>query len=103
MTTLKAKLSISSVEFHKTYELQPASKAYLCFHINGKYPHSAQCVKLRIIKKVVDYILSIDTFEKQCVVVKGILQSPCLEDHMKTIDIYQSLSNRPSIKHKSLN
>ena len=35
----------------------------------------------------IDYILSIDTFEQKRVVIKGILQSPRLEDHMKTIGI----------------
>ena len=39
--------------------------------------------------KAVDYILSIDTFEKQCVVIKAMLQSPRLEDHMKTVGIDQ--------------
>ena len=31
------------------------------------------------------------------------LQSPCLEDHMKTIGIDQSLCNRSSFEHKCLN
>ena len=31
------------------------------------------------------------------------LQSPLLEDNMKTIDIDQSLRNRPSVEHKCLN
>ena len=39
--------------------------------------------------KYIDSILCIDTFEQQCVVIKGILQSPRLEDNMKTIGIYQ--------------
>ena len=43
--------------------------------------------------KAIDYILSIDTFKKQCVVLKGMLQSTRLEYHMKTIRIDQSLSN----------
>ena len=30
------------------------------------------------------------------------LQSPSLEDHMNTIDIDQSLKNRPSVEHKLL-
>ena len=34
---------------------------------------------------------------------KGILQSPRLEDHMKTISIDQSLCNRSSFEHKCLN
>ena len=39
--------------------------------------------------KVIDYILSINKFEQQCVVLKGILQSPWLKDHLQTIGIDQ--------------
>ena len=53
--------------------------------------------------KVIDSILSIETFEKQCVVVKVMLQSPHLEDHMENIVIDQSLCNRSSFEHKCLN
>ena len=37
----------------------------------------------------IDYILSIDTFEQQFVLIKGVLQSLSLEYHMKTIGIDQ--------------
>ena len=67
--------------------------------MNSKYSHVAQCVKLRIMNKAVDYILSIDTFEQQCVVNKGMLQSPRLGYHMKTIGIDQSSRNRSSVEH----
>ena len=52
--------------------------------------------------KVVDYILSIDTFEQKCVVLKGMLQSTRLKDHVQTIGIYQSLSNNAIYEHKSI-
>ena len=51
----------------------------------------------------IDYILSVNTFEQQCAVIKCMLQSLRLENHMKTIGIDQSFSNRPSVKHKYLN
>ena len=51
----------------------------------------------------IDYILSIDTFEKECVEIKGMVQSSSLEDHMKTIGIDQSLCNRYSLENKILN
>ena len=35
----------------------------------------------------------IDTFEQQCVVLKGMLQSPQLKDHVQTMGIYQYLNN----------
>ena len=37
--------------------------------------------------KAINSILYIDTFEQQYVVIKGMLQSSRLEDHMKTIGI----------------
>ena len=71
--------------------------------MNGKSSHAAQCVKSRIMIKVDDYILSIDTFEQHYVVIRGMVQSPRLEDNMKNIGIYQSLRNMPSVEHKCLN
>ena len=53
--------------------------------------------------KDIAYILSIDTFEQQCIVIKGMLQLPRLEYHMETIGIDQLVSNRPSVEHKCLN
>ena len=47
-------------------------------------------------------MLSIDTFEQQCVVLKGMLQSPRLKDRVKTIGIDQSLSNNALFEHKFL-
>ena len=73
------------------------------FHINGKSSHAARCVKSRIINKFIDYIFSVDTFGKKCVVIKGMLQSPHLEDHMKTIGIDQSVRNRDYFEHNFLN
>ena len=69
----------------------------MCFHANSKSPHADQCVKSRILNKAVDSILSIDIFEQQCVVIKGVLQSSRLEDHMKTIGIDQSSFTRSSL------
>ena len=38
---------------------------------------------------VVGSVLSIDTFEEQFFVIKGMLQSPRLKDNVQTICIYQ--------------
>ena len=59
--------------------------------------------QITILNKAIDYILFIDTFEHEYVVIKGILQSPRLEYHMKTIGIDQLLCNRSSFEHKCLN
>ena len=53
--------------------------------------------------KSIDYILSIDTFEQKWIVIKYMLQSSRIEDHIKTIGIDQSLCNRSSFEHKHLN
>ena len=52
--------------------------------------------------KVIDYVILIDTFEQQCVVIKGMLQSPRLQDHLQTISIDQFLSNNTLYEHKCL-
>ena len=103
MTPLNTTVPIAPVELHKRKQLSPSGKEYLCSHINGRSSHSAQRVKSRIINKAIDYILSIDTFEQPCVVIKGMLQSLYLEDHMKTIVIDQSLFNMSSFEYKCLN
>ena len=51
----------------------------MCFQNDSKYPQAAKCVKSRIITKVVDCGLSIDTFSQHCVMLKGMLQSPRLK------------------------
>ena len=53
--------------------------------------------------KAIDYILSIELFEQQCVVTKGMLKSKRLEDHNKTIGIDQSLCNRSFFENIFLN
>ena len=86
---LNATLPISSVELHTTSKLPPVGKEYLCSQINGKSSQANNCVKSRIITKAIDYLFSIDIFEQQCVVLKGMLQSPRLKDPMKAIGINQ--------------
>ena len=53
--------------------------------------------------KSINSILSIDTFDQQCFLIKCMLQSPRLEYHMKTVGIDQSLSNSHYVEHKCLN
>ena len=77
-------------------------KEYMCFLKEIKSDQATRCIKSRIMTKVIDSVLSIDTFEKQCVVLKGILQSTRLKDHVQTIGIHPSLSNNSIYKHKCL-
>ena len=71
----------------------------MCFQIGGKSAQAAKFIKSRIINKVIDCVLFIGTFEQQCVVFKGILQSPRLKYHMKHIGIDQSLINSALFDH----
>ena len=63
LTSLNTTLPIVSVELHTTTKLPLVGKEYLCFQINSKFTHVAQCVKSRILNKAIYYIVSIDTFE----------------------------------------
>ena len=82
-------MSESLFNSHTTEKLPPVGKDFMCFQIDGKYAQEDKCVKFRIMTNVVDCVLSTDKLEQQCFVLKGILQSPCLKDHMKTIGIEQ--------------
>ena len=75
----------------------------MCFQVDNKSPHAAQCVKSRVLNKSMNPILSINTFEQQCVVIKCMLQSSRLDDHMKTIGIDQSSCTRSSFAHRCMN
>ena len=103
LTPLITTLPLLPVELPKTTQLPPLGKEYPCFQFDSKSPHAAQCVKSRVLKKVIDSILSINTFEQQCVVIKCMLQSSRLEDHTKTICIDQSSFARSSFEHICMN
>ena len=72
------------------------------FHKDGKTAQAARCIKSRVLTKVIYYIISIDTFEQQCVVLEGMLKSPRLKYHVQTIGIYQSLRKNALYEHKFL-
>ena len=74
----------------------------MCFQNDVKISQAAKCIKSRIMTKVLDYVISIDTFEQKCVVLKGMLQSPQLKYHVNTIGIDQSLSNNALFEHTCL-
>ena len=69
---------------------------------DGKNSQAARCIKSRIITKVIDYIILIDTFEQQCVIFKVMLQSLRLKYHLQTIGIGKSLRNNAIYEHKCL-
>ena len=75
----------------------------MCFQVDNKSTHAAQCVKSRVLNQAIDSILSINTFEQQCVVIKCMLQYSHLEDHMKTIGIDQSSFTRSTFEHICMN
>ena len=94
--------SSSILNLHTPTMLTTVGKEYMCFQKDDKTAQAASCIKSRIMTKVIDYILLIDTFEQQCVVLKGILKSPRLKDQVQTIGIDQSLSNNATYEHKCL-
>ena len=57
--------------------------------MDGRTAQAAKCIKVRTVTKVIDSVLLIGTFEQQFVLLKGVLQSPCLKYHVKTIGIDQ--------------
>ena len=61
----------------------------MCFLKEGKTNQAARCIKSRIMTKVIDYFLSIDTFEQKYVVLKVTLKSLQLKYHVHTIGIDQ--------------
>ena len=70
------------------YYLQWVNNIYI-FQNNGKTVQAARFIKSRVMDKVIDSIILIDTFLNKCVLLKGMLQSPRLEYHVKTIVINQ--------------
>ena len=68
----------------------------------GKSDQAARCIKSKIMTKVIDYVLSIDTFEQQCVVLIGMFQPPLLKYHVLTVGIDPSLSKNAIYGHKYL-
>ena len=75
LTPLITTLPLLPVELPKTTHLPPLGKEYLCLQVDNKSPHSAQCVKSRVLNKAIDSILSINTLKQKCVVIKCMLQS----------------------------
>ena len=69
--------------------LSPVGKEFMFFLKEGRTDQAARFIKSIIITKVVDSILSIDTFEQKCVVLKVTLKSLQLKDHVQTIGIDQ--------------
>ena len=74
----------------------------MCFLKEGKSDQAARCIKSRIMTNVIDFVLSIDTFEQQFFVLKVMLQSLRLKYHVHTIGIDSSLSNNTIYEKKCL-
>ena len=66
--------SVNLSNLHTTLIFPQVGKEYLCFQDVGKTAQAATCIKSRIMTKVIDFVISIDTFKEKCVVLKGMLQ-----------------------------
>ena len=95
-------MSVHLFTLHTTKTIPVVGKDHTCFLIDSKHDQIDKCVKSRIMTKVIDCVLFIDTFEQQCAVLKGMLQSPRIKYHMKTIDVDQSLSNSDLVEHRCI-
>ena len=82
-------MSVRLLNFHTTEKSPPVGKYCLCFHNDGKSVDASKCVKSRIMNKLIYCFILIDTFEQLCVALKGVLQSPRLKYHVKTVVIDQ--------------
>ena len=51
---------------------------------------------------MVDLILEIELFDHKCVIIKGLLQSDRLKQHMVSIGADQSLSSSAMYEHRCL-
>ena len=51
---------------------------------------------------MIDLIIGIESFEKKCVIIKGLFQSDQLKQHMVTIGIDQLLSNCAMYENRCL-
>ena len=57
-------MPVCSFNLHTYVKLTSVGKYYMCFQIDGKSAQEAKCVKSKIMTNVIDYVLSIDTFEQ---------------------------------------
>ena len=70
--------------------------------MGGKSAHAAQCYNSPVLTKLIGLILHFESFEQQCVIIKGLLQSDQLKKNIVTIEIDQSLSNCEMYEHRCL-
>ena len=63
----------SLLNLQPTTKLPPVVKEYMCFQNDCTTSQTAKCIKSRKMNSLIDSVLSIDTFEHQCVVLKGML------------------------------
>ena len=67
-----------------------------------KSDQTIRCITSRMMTKFIGSVLSIDTFEQQFIMLKFMLKSPQLKDHVHTIGIDPYLSNNTIYEEKCL-
>ena len=65
----------NNITHRKGQKLLSLEKYYLCFQMDDKSAHSAQCAKSRALTEVIDSILGIHSFDQKCVLFKELLNS----------------------------
>ena len=72
--------TISTTNTPKLSTLPPPGTEYMCFQTEGGSAHAEQFDQSRSLIKVLKAIFYIDSFEQQCFIIKGLLQSKQLEN-----------------------
>ena len=67
----------------------PPLEKYVCFKSGGKSAHESQCSKSKAFTKFIDIIIEVESFEQQFVILKWLLRSDRLKQHIITMVIYR--------------
>ena len=87
-------LGYDSLKYKQNYttnspgqKIPPPWKEYIFFQIDGKNARAEYCAKSLLLAKVIDFILEIELFYQQCVILKGSLESEQPKQHMVKIRV----------------
>ena len=69
-----ATITESILDLHTPTILPPVGKEYTFFQKDGKPSQTTRYIKSNIMTKLIKYVILIDKFRQQCVVLKGMLQ-----------------------------
>ena len=83
------KFQHNNTTYRTGQKLPPCGNYDLCFQIYWETTRAAQCAKSCSLTKVIDLFIEIVSFEHKYVIIKGLLHSEQLKQHMVTIGVDQ--------------